>query len=237
MIRLLLYIILQFEWKSFLFGEEDWTFIFNIAVRTFVMFLVIVISLRLLGKRGIKQLSVFELGVIIGLGSAAGDPMFYRDVGIVACLVVFIVVVLLYHLLKYLADKNEKLGDLIEGTPVTIIDNGRIAYKILESETVSKAELFTQLRLRNVTHLGQIREAILEPNSEISVYFLPDDDVQAGLPILPRLFDQHSKKVADGDYACIRCGLVRTMNQQQAHACEACTNSLWVKSISERRFT
>jgi uncharacterized membrane protein YcaP (DUF421 family) len=46
--------------------------------RTGIMFLVIIFGLRLLGKRGVKQLSVFELVVIIGLGSAAGDRCFTK---------------------------------------------------------------------------------------------------------------------------------------------------------------
>ena len=52
--------------ESLLFGEEDFSFLLDTVVRSTIMFLVIVVGLRLLGKRGIHQLSVFELGVIIG---------------------------------------------------------------------------------------------------------------------------------------------------------------------------
>ena len=76
------------DWKEFMLGAENWNFIPEVMLRTFIMFVIVMVSLRLLGKRGVKQLSVFELVVIISLGSAAGDPMFYKDVGILPALIV-----------------------------------------------------------------------------------------------------------------------------------------------------
>lgn len=84
--------LLEIDWQTLLLGSETWEFLPEAAFRSFIMFLVILFSLRVLGKRGIKQLSVFELGVIIGLGSAAGDPMFYKDVGLLPGMVVFCIV-------------------------------------------------------------------------------------------------------------------------------------------------
>src|SRR5688500_7723527 len=113
-----------FDWKKLLLGDEEWSFLPETVLRTFIMFLVILTALRLLGKRGVKQLSVFELVVIIGLGSAAGDPMFYKDVGILPALIVFIIVVSLYSLVTYLIGKNKKFETLVEGKSVTLIRNG-----------------------------------------------------------------------------------------------------------------
>jgi uncharacterized membrane protein YcaP (DUF421 family) len=66
-----------FDWQTLLLGEEDWSFLPEVLLRSVIMFLVAVISVRLIGKRGIMQ-GVFELVTIITLGSAAGDPMFYK---------------------------------------------------------------------------------------------------------------------------------------------------------------
>ena len=94
--------IIQLDWKSLLLGSEKWEFLFETAFRTFVMFMVILLYLRLFGKRGVKQLSVFELGVIIGLGSAAGDPMFYKEVGLLPGVLVFSIVFGLYRFITFL---------------------------------------------------------------------------------------------------------------------------------------
>ena len=116
----------ELEWKSLLLGSEKWPFLFEAAVRTFVMFLVILMYLRLLGKRGVKQLSVFELGVIIGLGSAAGDPMFYKDVGLLPGILVFSIVFGLYRFITFLINRSPRFEKFVEGKPTCILKNGQI---------------------------------------------------------------------------------------------------------------
>ena len=98
----------DFDWQTLLLGKDEWSFLLEAAFRSAIMFIIILLSLRFLGKRGITQLSVFELGVIIGLGSAAGDPMFYKEVGLLPGLVVFIIVVSFYKFVTYLVNKNQQ---------------------------------------------------------------------------------------------------------------------------------
>ena len=64
--------------KIFTDGVEL-SFLVEIGARTVIMFLIILVILRLSGRRGIRQLTVFEVAIIISLGSAAGDPMFLCD--------------------------------------------------------------------------------------------------------------------------------------------------------------
>src|SRR5687768_14561722 len=177
--------VLDLDWKVLLLGEEKWSFLVETAFRSLIMFLVILFSLRLLGKRGVKQLSVFELGVIIGLGSAAGDPMFYKDVGLLPGLVVFTIVLSLYRFVTWLIDKNSRFEQFVEGKPTIIIEDGLFLVQNFKQETIAHDEFFAGLRLNSISHLGQIKLAIIETNGEISIFFQPDDEVKWGLPILP----------------------------------------------------
>jgi len=77
------------NWQELLFGDESLSFLLIIAIRTFLMFLLVLILLRLTGKRSIKQLSIFEIVMIIALGSAAGDPMIYKEIGVLQASIVF----------------------------------------------------------------------------------------------------------------------------------------------------
>src|SRR5215203_6826796 len=130
------------DWSNLLLGEEHWPFLGETALRTVVMFLVILVSLRLLGKRGVKQLSVFELGVIIGLGSAAGDPMFYKEVGLLPAIVVFAVVMALYKLVTFLNDKSKGFEKFVEGKPAYVISEGQLLVENFNQQPISKDELF-----------------------------------------------------------------------------------------------
>ena len=71
-----------FEWNRLFYNNLPEIFILEVIFRSTVMFTILLLTLKLAGKRGVKQLSVFETVIIIALGSAAGDPMFYEDVGI-----------------------------------------------------------------------------------------------------------------------------------------------------------
>lgn len=233
-----LHLLLKFDWHAFFFGEEKWMFIFEVALRTLIMFTFILFSLRLLGKRGIKQLSVFELGVIIGLGSAAGDPMFYKDVGLVFGMLVLSVVVLLYRLLTYLTEKSERLEKIVEGSSSYIIKNGALILSEMNKEPLSYPEFFAQLRLNSVSHLGQVKVAIAEATGEISVFFYTNEEVKFGLPILPHLYDEFVETIVEENiYACNCCGTTQTILPQKEYHCPKCNNNHWVKAINEKRIS
>ena len=166
--------------QSLLLGEEKWGFLLETAFRTIIMFTVILLGLRMLGKRGIRQLSVFELGVIIGLGSAAGDPMFYKDVGLLPGMIVFIMVVSLYKLVTNLFNRSPAFEKFMEGAPATILNEGVLQLHKFKKEPIALDEFYTELRLRGISHLGQVRHAIIETNGEVSVYYYKDERSKMG---------------------------------------------------------
>lgn len=225
-----------FDWKELLLGGEDWSFLLETVLRTFIMFIIILTALRLLGKRGVKQLSVFELVVIIGLGSAAGDPMFYKDVGLLPALIVFAMVVLLYSAVTYLVSKSAKVEKLIEGKPVCLISEGMFAIANFDKEIMAQDEFFAELRLQSISHLGQVEEAIVETTGNISVFFYPENEVKAGLPIMPDSINRKQEKIiTSDDYSCIFCGFTNRLSPTEKHECPNCTRTEWVKSSSKIR--
>lgn len=224
------------EWKALLLGEEKWSFLFETAIRTFVMFAVIVFTLRLLGKRGIKQLSVFELGVIIGLGSAAGDPMFYKDVGLLPGVMVFITVISLYRFITYLINRSDRIEQFMEGTPTCIVQHGQLLMTNFKQEPIAMDELFSQLRLKSIAHLGQVEQAIIETNGEVSVFYYPNERVGYGLPIIPSL--RENKLIAitvEGHYSCTFCGYTKYLPPSPTHTCKECNHNEWLAAINTKR--
>ncbi|MGE5447547.1 MAG: DUF421 domain-containing protein, partial [Bacteroidales bacterium] len=195
-------------------------------------------SLRILGKRGVKQLSVFELVVIIGLGSAAGDPMFYKDVGIVPALVVFTMIVILYTLITYFISKNRDFEAMVEGRPVRLIKDGLFAIDNFKKEPLGEYEFFAELRMQGVSQLGQIEEAILESSGNISIFYFPDDQVKFGLPIMPGSLDKSLRKIVHMDYySCTFCGYTEMLKPTHSHSCIICRKDKWVKASDRKRVT
>ena len=226
----------NFSWKALLLGSENWNFLLETVLRTVIMFLIIVVALRLLGKRGVKQLSVFELVVIIGLGSAAGDPMFYKDVGILPALVVFIMIISLYSLITYLIGKNKSFENLVEGRPVCLIKNGRFLVDNFRKEALGEDEFFSELRILGVSQLGQVEQAIVETNGGISIFYFEDENVKFGLPIMPdSLKDKITKIEEEGHYSCIFCGNTKELTPTSTYTCPICKNEEWIESSCKKR--
>lgn len=224
-----------FEWERILFNDLPYEFVFEVIFRSFVMFMAVLIALRASGKRGVKQLSIFELVIIITLGSAAGDPMFYEDVGIIPAITVFISIILLYRGVTWLTAKNKLFEKLVEGKAVCLINEGRFSIDKFKKEDMALEEFFSELREKSVEHLGQVRIALLETSGELSVFFYADKEVKYGLPLIPTVYDQKSKTIAKrGTYACTYCGNIQELKPGTA-TCVICKKEEWVAAINSVR--
>ncbi|GAA4326771.1 DUF421 domain-containing protein [Mucilaginibacter gynuensis] len=225
---------MEFDWQKIFFNELNLPYALEITLRTILMFLFVLLLLRLSGKKGVRQLTIFEVAIIIALGSAAGDPMFNKDVAILPSLLVFALILGIYRLITYLAARNEKIESILEGDPMYIIEDGMFTMEEESHTTFAKDEFFAEMRAVSIEHVGQVRTAILETNGQVSFYFFSDEEVKPGLPVLPKPYAKRSKNIAKrDDYACTYCGHVITL--QQDCTCERCGHDEWVKAIATCR--
>lgn len=222
-----------FDWERILIDQFPWTYLGEVAFRSVFMFVVVLAALTVSGKREVRQLSIYELVLLIGLGSAAGDPMFYDDVPLGSAVVVFTVIMGCYKLATYISDRNRRVREVIEGKPVYVIENGCILIENFDREDVTREELFSDLRVTGVRQLGQLRTVILEPNGQLSAFQFEPKDVKPGLPILPKEFNRHTERITEpDDYACCTCGNVQTFDKPiNQPACLRCGQPVWVKAV------
>ena len=175
-----------FDWQRMALDKVPVEFLAEVALRSLYTFVLVFIFLKITGRRGVRQMSLFEVLIILTLGSAAGDVAFYDDVPLLPVLVVFITLALLYRGIMWLMGHSEKLEDLLEGKPIVVVEEGQLAWEKLHAENMTEFEFFMELRVNSVEQLGQVRLAILETNGQISVFYYPDEEVRAGcLSCLP----------------------------------------------------
>ena len=171
--------IVPFDWQRIFIGDAPPLFLLEIAFRTVFMYVFTLLLVRVIGKRGLTQLSPFEYMIIIVLGSAAGDPAFYPDVPLTHAMVVMGVVVSLQKLLELLTEKNRPLEIAVEGQVRLLVRDGQMLEPALRAEGLSESELYEELRGAGVECMGQVRFAYLEPSGRLSV--LKDEDRRDGL--------------------------------------------------------
>lgn len=224
------------DWHRIFFNDQELSFFLEILFRTPIMFLVTLAVLRVTGKRGGQQLSIFEVVMIITLGSAAGDAMFYKEVGLLHAIAVFTIVLAMYRLVIYIITKSDEAEIILEGGPVYIIRDGIMCLKEMKGDEMGTDEFFAEFRVLNVSHLGQIKCAILEANGKISIFFHPDNEVVPGLPILPDQLAECFQEIdIEGVYSCIKCGFTKALSPQPQVACEICHSDQWVVAKTDRR--
>lgn len=226
-----------FEWERLLFNDLPRNFLLEVIFRSVIMFTVLLLTLKVAGKRGVKQLSVFETVIIIALGSAAGDPMFYEDVGLIPAITVFSVIIVLYRSVTWLTGKSKRFEEFIEGRTECLISEGKFSIETFEKESLAQDEFFSELRLKSIEHLGQVKNAFIETSGDISVFFYEDSEVRPGLPILPYAFRSKSRLITTaGIYSCTFCG--NTEEQAPGTAfCKICNRQEWVGAINTTRIT
>ncbi|WP_054179143.1 DUF421 domain-containing protein [Trabulsiella odontotermitis] len=227
-----------FDWQRMALDKVPFDFLWEVALRSIYTFVLVFIFLKITGRRGVRQMSLFEVLIILTLGSAAGDVAFYDDVPMLPVLVVFVSLALLYRSVMWLMSRSEKLEDLLEGKPVVVIENGELAWEKLNAENLTEFEFFMELRLRGVEQLGQVRLAIMETNGQVSVYYYPDDEVKKGLTILPEYCNKRFTVIPEhDDYACVRCSAVRQMDPGDRLVCPRCGHPEWSKASQAIRVT
>lgn len=216
--------------------EVEWHFMAELIVRTAIMFLMILLVLRLSGKRGVRQLTLFEVAIILGLGSAAGDPMFQEDIPIFHALVVFAVVMTIYKTLTWLAAKSLPIHRILEGKEMAVVENGVFSIKNERDNDFSTVEFFAELRNQSVEHLGQVRTALLETDGTLSVLFYAEAEVKFGLPLFPDAYQKADLSVYRGVLACMYCGCVQQHDTvMKTQVCPRCKRDKWAKALNTKR--
>ncbi|MGV3636477.1 MAG: DUF421 domain-containing protein [Flavobacteriales bacterium] len=213
-----------------LMGDHPGTFLLECVVRTLGMAILAFLLFKFTGKKEVRQFSVLELLVIIGLGSALGDPMMYDDVPLLPSLVVIAVVLVLYRLVNHWANRDRQVGRWVEGAVVTVFKAGRVDLRALHQEGLSMDEFLGELRVHHVEHLGQVRAAHMEVDGHLSVFFRPDEAVVPGLPTTP---DECEVAKGGQPASCRGCGF--TLSAPPESPCPHCQGREWLQALDTPR--
>lgn len=231
-----------FDLHRIFLGDLPWTFVLEIAFRTGVMFTYALLMVRVLGKRGLAQITPFEYLIIIAIGSSVGDPMVMPEVPLLHGMAVLTFVVALHQAYVRITERSERLERLMQGKPVTMVAGGRMNLETMHEEGISVEELFEGLRLAGVEHLGEVRRAYLEMSGNLSVFRYPARAVRPGLPLTPasdedapRRFCEGEPAGADGPYACRQCGeVVAPGAGAPLPRCPRCDGEAWAPATGGR---
>jgi len=143
-------------------------------IRTVFLYLVLIICIRLMGKRQIGQMEASEFVVTMLVANLASIPMQDSGIPLLSGLVPILTVLGLELVLSWCILKSVVFRKLFCGKPVILIDNGKILRENLRSTRVTLDELTGHLRAKDVLDVRQVQFAILETDGTLSVFPYPD---------------------------------------------------------------
>ena len=142
--------------------------------RSIIIYVIVLVVMRLMGKREIGQMQPFELAISIMIADLATIPM--ADIGIpISNGIIPILGLLVMHLIISVINlKSSKIRELICGKPTILIYRGKIDEEKMKKERLTLNELEEKLRSNNVMNLGDVEYAVLETSGDISVIQKPN---------------------------------------------------------------
>jgi uncharacterized membrane protein YcaP (DUF421 family) len=218
------------DWQRILFGNISPLFLVEVFIRTLIMYLLLLAVVRWLGKRMSGQLTIIEMTVMITLGAIVSVPMQMPDRGLLQGVLILLVALGLHRGINHLAFFSPKTNAVLQGKPTLVVKNGVIQLNEMQEVRISKQQLFSELRTKNVSHLGVVKRMYLEAAGSFSILHLKEP--LQGLPVFPPNDDGilTVQKYSDEPlWACQNCGCLAPVDRQP---CKICSENLFIKAIS-----
>src|SRR5215469_55601 len=163
----------------------SWHTLLEIALRTTVIYVLVLIGIRLTGKREVGQMTPFDLTLLLLLSNSVQNAMTGPDTSLLGGAVAAAVLLVLNYLLAEVSGINRRFRSVIQGQPTLLIHNGQLIPPHLAREHLTVDEVQRALREHGVGGIAEVALAVLEVDGSISV--LKYDDVPGHLKPQKRL--------------------------------------------------
>ncbi|KGB58698.1 DUF421 domain-containing protein [Sphingopyxis sp. SE2] len=140
----------------------------DIVLRATVMFFVLFLLIRLLGKRELGQMTPFEFVVLVVLGDLIQQGVTHNDFSLTGATLAICTFAFWALVLSWTAYLVPRAKDLLEGTPRVVVRDGRIVTENLRRDRLTRDEILSEMRLAGIGRLADVAWAILEPQGKMS---------------------------------------------------------------------
>jgi uncharacterized membrane protein YcaP (DUF421 family) len=148
---------------------EMGTPVWGIAIRSALVFVAIFAGLRLLGKRELGQMTVFDLVVILLIANAVQNAMVGPDFSVQGGILAAFVLLAIDRLVAALRLRGAWWGRLLEGTPTVLVEDGRFLASHLRKEALERDEVEMAIREHGLESVSKVKLAVLETDGSISI--------------------------------------------------------------------
>jgi uncharacterized membrane protein YcaP (DUF421 family) len=150
------------------------------VLRPLIVYFALIALMRLAGKRELAQLNQFDLIVLLTLSNTVQNAIIGNDNSLAGGLIGAATLIAVNQFVVRFMYRHEKLDRLIEGDPVTLVENGRILKDCCDRELITVAELEAAAHRQGFESLAEVGRAVLEPGGTLS--FIPRKEAITATP-------------------------------------------------------
>ena len=142
-----------------------WVFV----LRATAVYVLVMLLVRVSGKRALGQFTPFDLVLLILIGNAVQNGINGGDNSLTGAAIMAVTLIVLNYAVALLTSRSRRAERLLEGVPVVLARDGRVFERVLRRELVSSEDFAEALRANQIEDIGEVRLALLETNGHITV--------------------------------------------------------------------
>lgn len=140
-----------------------------VFIRTIILYTIVIVSMRIMGKRQIGELQPFELAIAIMISDLATVPMQNTGVPLLHGIIPILTMLSIQITISFISLKSTRARNIICGKPSVLISAGKINEEVFQTELYTLNDLLEQLRSKDIYNIADVEYAILESNGQLSV--------------------------------------------------------------------
>ena len=184
------------------------------VIRTILLYIVIILAIRIMGKRQIGELQTSELVVTLLISDIAAIPMQNTEQSLLSGIVPILILIVCEIIISFLMLKRAGFRRIICGKPIVIISDGKINQSEMHRLRMSTEDLSEELRQQGIFNIEDVGFAIVETNGKLSVLKKPEKDIPTAEELGIKTNDKglEGGVISDGEiskYSLKICGLNR----------------------------
>jgi uncharacterized membrane protein YcaP (DUF421 family) len=218
------------DWQRVFVGDVPGAFYAEVLFRVFIIYLILMVAMRLMGKRMASQLSRNEMTAMVSLAAAIGVPLQSPDRGVLPILVIAAIVVTIQQLIAWLTARNQKLEKLTQGDIAVLVEDAMLNLDQMKRAGITRERVFAQLRCKSICHLGQVKRLYFEAGGKFTL--IKETGQIPGLPILPIWDAAYQQQISyqSDTLSCKRCGRQSSGHKNET-GCINCGSSEYISAV------
>jgi uncharacterized membrane protein YcaP (DUF421 family) len=219
------------DWLRILIGDVPASFYLELVLRAAIIYLLLMLAMRFMGKRMSGLLSRNELVAMVSLAAAIGTPLTSPDRGIMPAVIIALVVVYIQRWISGKAFRNEDFERYAIGKLDILVDDAVIDLEVLKKVRISRERLMAELRGSGIKQLGSVKRFYMEASGFFTL--IKNEQPNEGLLILPSWDKEFCERLTPSEtqVACGICGLLQPKPIVPTTKCPHCGEVAWAAAV------